>query len=388
MSITPTTPKNPAPPTPGTRVPEVADLYDASNWESAYRHFDEDAVPQLLLHLQDDLTRARRREAAWLSVIVHLFVIILFINQPRLEDFYRRVFLHQQPVMRVSLPDLLKQKQLTYLQLPPDLQKPAEKPKTDIISDKDRVATSKNPQLDPKELRKIISRSGAPGPRLPQSQPAPTPGAMAQNEPGPQMQQQEPQQQPQQQPQANQTQNQIAQLQPPPERKPPPVNFGRSMSAGSAIEQAAKGAAQNRGGYSGDDGNFGPNIARGGAAAQGGVEVLSDTMGVNFDPYLKRIVQIVNENWHTLLPESVYPPIRKSGTVAIEFAILKDGTVAGMKLAGSSGDPPLERACWGSITNSVPFPPLPQEFAGQYLALRFIYCYNDACNNIQQSNVH
>ena len=384
MSITPTTPKNPQPPA-GSRAAEVADLYDASNWESAYRHFDEDAVPQLLLHLQDDLTRARRREAAWLSVIVHLFVIVLFINQPRLEDFYRRVFLHQQPVMRVSLPDLLKSKELTYLQLPPDLQKPPEKPKTNIISDKDRIATSKTPQLDAKELRKIISRSGAPGPRIPQGQPAPTPGAMAQNEQGPQMQQQEQQQQ---QPPANQAQNQTAQLQPPVvEHKAPPVNFGRNMSPGSAIEQAAKGAAQNRGGYSGDDGNFGPNIARGGAAAQGGVEVLSDTMGVNFDPYLKRIVQIVNENWHTLLPESVFPPIRKSGTVAIEFAILKDGTVAGMKLAGTSGDPPLERACWGSITNSVPFPPLPQEFPGQYLALRFIYCYNDACNNVQP-NVH
>lgn len=385
MSITPTTPKEPPSPS-GTRTPEFPDLYDASNWESAYRHFDEDAVPQLLLHLQDDLTRARRREAAWLSVIVHLFVIILFINQPRLEDFYRRVFLHQQPVMRVSLPDLLKQKELTYLQLPPDLQKLTEKPKTNIISDKDRVATSKSPQLDAKELRKIISRSGAPGPRIPQGQPAPTPGSVAQNDGVTQVQQQQ-QQQPQPSPPANQTQNQTAQLQPPVVEHKPPVNFGRNLSAGSAIEQAAKGAVENRGGYSGDDGNFGPNIARGGAATQGGVEVLSDTMGVNFDPYLKRIVQIVNENWHTLLPESVYPPIRKSGTVAIEFAILKDGTVAGMKLAGTSGDPPLERACWGSITNSVPFPPLPGEFPGQYLALRFIYCYNDACNNVQP-NVH
>src|SRR5262250_2893889 len=130
MSITPTTPKNPAPPTPGTRVPEVADLYDASNWESAYRHFDEDAVPQLLLHLQDDLTRSRKREAAWLSVIVHLFVIILFVNQPRIEGFYRRVFLHQQPVMSVSVQDMLKRKELTYLELPPDVQKLTKRPNT------------------------------------------------------------------------------------------------------------------------------------------------------------------------------------------------------------------------------------------------------------------
>src|ERR1700741_2126756 len=156
MSITPTTPRDPSPP-PATRTVESRELYDASNWETAYRHFDEDAVPQLLLHLQDDLTRARRREAAWLSVIVHLLVIILFVNQPRLEGFYRRVFLHQQPVMAVSLQDLLRQKELTYLELPPDLQKVTKRPDTNVISDKDRTASSRTPQLDPKELKKPMS---------------------------------------------------------------------------------------------------------------------------------------------------------------------------------------------------------------------------------------
>src|SRR5246500_3072260 len=109
MSITPITPSGSVPSTASAR--EAPEFYDARHWETAYRHFDEDAVPQLLLHLQDDLTRSRRREAAWLSVIVHLLVIILFVNQPRLEGFYRRVFLHQQPVMAVSLQDLLRQKE-------------------------------------------------------------------------------------------------------------------------------------------------------------------------------------------------------------------------------------------------------------------------------------
>src|ERR1700741_1461947 len=171
MSITPTTPRDPSPP-PATRTVESRELYDASNWESAYRHFDEDAVPQLLLHLQDDLTRARRREAAWLSVIVHLLVIILFVNQPRLENFYRRVFLHQQPIVRVSVQDLMKQKELTYLELPRDVQKVVKKPDTNVISDKDRTASSRTPQLDPKELKKIIDarRPGRPGANSPSAQ--------------------------------------------------------------------------------------------------------------------------------------------------------------------------------------------------------------------------
>ena len=373
-------------PSPTTRTSEVHDLYDAGNWESAYRHFDEDAVPQLLLHLQDDLTRARRREAAWLSVIVHLFVILLFVNQPRLEDFYRRVFLHQQPVMRVSVQDLMKKKELTYLELPPDLQKPAERPKTDIISDKDRVATSKTPELDAKALRKLISRPGSPGPKMPPGQPGPAPGEAAQNQPAPQGQ---PQEQAQQQPQPNANQQQqLAQLQPPTvERKAPPVNFGRALSAGSAIDQAARGAIQNRGGSSGDDGNFGPNFSRNGAAAQGGAEILSDTMGVDFGPWLRRVTQIVREHWYPLMPESVFAPINKAGLVAIDFAVMKNGEVVGMKLAGSSGDVALERASWGSITSSSPLPPLPQEFPEQLIRIRFLYCYNDACNNVQP-NVH
>src|ERR1700751_2778038 len=209
MSITPTTPKDPLP-SPPSRTSELHGLYDAGNWENAYRHFDEDAVPQLLLHLQDDLTRARRREAAWLSVIVHLLVIILFVNQPRLEDFYRRVFLHQQPVMRVSVQDLMKQKELTYLELPPDLEKVTKKPNPNIISDKDRTASSRTPQLDAKELKKIIdsSRPGRPGPNSPPAQEQAQ--AAAPSNPAIQEQGAPPPPQPQ-----------IAQIQPPKIERPP-----------------------------------------------------------------------------------------------------------------------------------------------------------------------
>ena len=66
----------------------------------------------------------------------------------------------------------------------------------------------------------------------------------------------------------------------------------------------------------------------------------------------------------------------KRGKVVLEFAILKDGSVAGLKVVGTSGDVALDRPAYGSITGSNPFPPLPREFAGQYLGLRFSYYYN------------
>jgi outer membrane biosynthesis protein TonB len=368
MSITPTTPRDSSPPP----AQETPGLYDARHWETAYRHFDEDAVPALLLHLQDDLTRSRRREAAWLSVIVHLLVIILFVNQPRLESFYRRRFLHQQPYTRISMQDLLKQRDLTYLELPPDLQKPPERPKTNVMSDKDRIATTKTPQVDPKELKKLFASSHPGVPKGLQGQgqdsnsiqPAPAPA------PAQQAQQAAPQQQ--QSSQQNPQSGQIAQLQLPQTQERPAVKFGGNVSAGSAIEQAARAAAQNRGGYGGEGGDFGLSQGKAGGV-MGPMEVLTDTMGVDFGPYLNRVLYDVRERWYQLIPESAS---FKRGWVTIDFVIMKDGSVQGLKIIDSSGDVTLQRPAQGSIQFSSPFQALPREFPGQYLGLRFRFFYN------------
>jgi TonB family protein len=105
----------------------------------------------------------------------------------------------------------------------------------------------------------------------------------------------------------------------------------------------------------------------------GNLEVLSDTQGVNFDPYLQRVLHDVKMNWYSAVPESQR---MKHGNLVIEFAITKDGKVAGMKLVATSGDVPLDRAAWAGIVGSNPFPPLPTEFGGQFLALRFRFFYN------------
>ena len=342
------------------------DLYDARHWETAYRHFDEDAVPQILLFLQDDVSRSRRREAAWLSVVVHLLFIILLVYVPK------------RPVGNLALRDPLKDKDLTFLELPPDLQQVPKRPDTNIISDKDRIATSKTPQIDPKELRKIIDRgrAGRPGPPVPQTQPGQPPASPASNSPPMQAQQPAPPSPPAQN-------NQTAQLQAPPQpqqRPTPQINFKTGGYVGSQTSQAAAAVAAGRGAPNGGDGgDFGADLG-GGARAQGALEVLSDTMGVDFGPYLKRVVENVRQNWYTVIPESAK---WKKGKVSIEFAITKDGTVAGMRLAGTSNDTALDRAAWGGITASNPFPPLPTEFKGQYLALRFSFYYNPGPGDIR-----
>jgi|SRR5579863_3315095 len=349
--------------------PEGGSLYDARYWESAYREID--AAPSLLLQLQDDLSRSRRREAFWLSVAAHLVVVLLIVNSQNLARLMPR------QTVGVMAPSVVPQdKELTFLELPPDAQKVTKRPDTNIISDKNRIATSKVPQLDRQELKKILdaSRPGRPGPvEPPGAQPQPSSPAPAAQNAAPQ---------PQAPPPPQPGDNQEAKLQTPPMGSRNPFAGANSLSPGAAIAQAARGAAESRGSYGGDNGEFGLGQGKQGRAL-GALDVLSDTMGVDFGPYLQRVLHDVKLNWYNLIPESARAPIMKKGKVSIEFAILKDGSVAGMKLVAGSGDVALDRGAWGGITASNPFPPLPNEFGGQYLALRFHFYYNPDRSDLQ-----
>src|SRR3984885_15843971 len=222
---------------PEKNQPEQLGLYDTNDWETAYRELDS-RVPHLLIQLQDDLERSRWREAVWLSIIAHLLLFIVLWNLPLIEKYVGWRTVAVVPV------NTNRDKDVTFLALPPDLQKPAHRPNTNVMSDKDRVATTRHPELDPKELRKALAtpppgRSGLSGPAAAQQLPAQSP-PVAQNQ----------QQQPQQ---PNQ---QIAQAQP--QAKPNIANefskYGGSMSAGSAIQDAAREAAARRGGAGGGGG--------------------------------------------------------------------------------------------------------------------------------------
>jgi TonB family protein len=77
------------------------------------------------------------------------------------------------------------------------------------------------------------------------------------------------------------------------------------------------------------------------------------------------------------MPREVEAPVYKTGEVMICFKLLPNGRLMdkGMVLEGRSGDPALDRAAWGAIETSV-FPPLPAEFKGPYIEVRFRFIYN------------
>jgi TonB family protein len=368
MPVTQIPPRDP--PTPLAEQPEQRGLFEAEHWETAYRSFNPDDVPHLLIQLQDDLSRARKREALWLSVILHLFVIILLWNSEKLMMLWP----HKTLDLAIRTDD--RSKDATFLELPPDEQKLTRRPNAKVFSDKDRIASSKVPQINREDLKKLLQSAhpGQPGAKVQappaQSQPPQTQAAQSPQPPAPQENTQQGFVQP---PPSDQT----SQLRTPPPSNRPIPNFNTAMTAGSAIEQAEQAAAANRGRYgSGQAGDSGLSRGRGGTKALQQAEILTDTMGVDFGPYITRIVQIVRQNWYNILPPSVYPPILKQGKLSIEFVIQKDGKTANMVVHTSSGDVALDRAAWGSITASDPFPPLPKEFPGQILGLRFYYFYN------------
>ncbi len=269
--------------------------------------FELHEAPVVLLELQDARARSRLREALWLSLMVHLFVIIGIATSPRWAFPARGVI--------VMNPDL-NQKDMTYLELPPDVQKLTQKPKTDIMSDRDRVATSKSPTVNHQDLHRILD-SGRPGPPAPVNPSQVSPPAQQQ-----QMAQQAPPQQQQNQtnqgngPQMPPSQNQTAKLESIPGGGTPSRNnpFAAAMSAGSSIDQAARATANSRGIGSGASGDYGTGINRRGGTAQGNLEVLSDTQGVDFGPYLERVVHTVRINWYNLIPEIALPPMLKKGS--------------------------------------------------------------------------
>ena len=325
-------------------------------------------VPILLNQLQDDLARSRLREAFWISVVIHLVAIFLLGISPKLFP--------GRPVQVATAEDLIQGKDLTFLQLPPDAQKVTQPPReSKFISDKNRIAEHRGPEIDKKTLDELRNAQrpgtpqapGNPGPRqMASNAPPPMAGAGgAASAPSP----------PPVQPRSDSNSSISAPAQP----KPNP--FGMPMSAGSAIQQAAR-ATLPGGGAGGQGGDFGLGPT-GGTGRVGNVDILSDTMGVDFGPYLSRVLQSVKLNWYNLIPEVARPPLLKKGKVSIEFVILKDGKVAGMRIIGPSGDVALDRAAWGGITASNPFSPLPTEFQGPYLALRFHFFYNPNRNDLQ-----
>jgi TonB family protein len=106
------------------------------------------------------------------------------------------------------------------------------------------------------------------------------------------------------------------------------------------------------------------------------VDILSDTAGFDFGPYLSSALERIRKQWLAMMPHEAQAPLYKYGAVAIMFTIRKDGTLGSIKLALPSGDSKLDQAAGDAVTASNPLPALPSAFAKDSLTIRLRFFYN------------
>jgi hypothetical protein len=310
---------------------------------SRWVDYDTHELLSMISELEDERRWARFREGIWLAILFHLALLSALTWIPK--------YVFKVPQLIDPIDAIQQRKDLTYLDLPPDALRNI-RPK-EIVKPLPEKAT----QIDKKTLEEM-KRDNPPAPAPPPPQQAPAPALQQPSQPIPPT-----------------TQSQVEA--PRPAAVPARPNFAmESQDPAEQLRQAMRGAAHNRG--TGNVGDLGSSrLSQHPGAGSGGLQVLSDTQGVDFSNWLQRWHHETERTWDPLIPDEVNPPIDKSGMVAIRFKVLPNGRLmdGSLVLEGRSGDTALDRAAWGALTGSN-YPPLPHDFHGPYLELRAFFLYN------------
>ena len=312
--------------------------------QSRWVDYDTHELLEMISELEDERRWARLREGIWLAVLIHILVLSAITWIPR--------YVFKVPPVIDPFDAIKQRKDLTYLDLPPDALRQLQ-PKVKV-----KPVPEKKPQID-KQTLEAMNKPEAPPPPAPAEQPK----------------LEAPPQPTQPVPPSPQSQSEISA--PKPQAVPARPNFAmQSDNPADQLRQAMRGAARNRG-LSDNNLPGGTGLSMHPGAGTGGVEVLSDTQGVDFSSWLLRWHRETERTWDPLIPDEVNPPILKSGAVVIRFKVLPNGRLmdGSMVLEGRSGDTGLDRAAWGALTGSN-YPPLPHDFHGPYLELRAVFLYN------------
>ncbi len=322
---------------PGQPAPQVVAL---SASPSQWVDHDTHELLEMISELEDERRWARLREGIWLAILLHLALLSAFTWIPK-------YIFHVAPVID-PIQAIKDRKDLQYLDLPPDALRPPP-PKIPV-----KPVTPKQTIIDKQTLAEL----NKPAPPVPTPEPTPTPPPAAES--------------PQPAPPAPQPEVQT----PRPAAVPARPSFALgSQNPADQLRNAMKAASRNPGGGIGNFPQGGMPLHPG--AGAGGLEVLSDTQGVDFSSWLQHWHRETQKTWDPLIPDEVNPPLNKKGVVVIHFKVLPNGRLmdGSVMLEGRSGDTALDRAAWGALTGSN-YPPLPKDFHGEYLELRASFWYN------------
>jgi TonB family protein len=309
---------------------------------SRWIDYETHELLEMISELEDERRWSRLREGILWAVLFHILLISAITWIP--------IYVFHQPKV-ISPFDVIKQKDLTYLNAPPAMRAPRPTVKIKPI-----------PPVDKKTLEAL--NHPPPPPAKPS---APTPPPPQPVEKAPEIKQQPAQPVPP---------SPKAQVEAPRPAAVPRPNF--AMGSQDPVDQLQRDMRNamrpGQGGYNAPQPG---GLSMHPGASGGGVQILTPTNGVDFSYWLQAWYYDTEHTWDPLIPDEVNPPISKAGQVQIRFKVGRDGRVldGSMVLEGSSGDVALDRAAWGAITGSS-YPPLPRDFHGPYIELRALFLYN------------
>ena len=100
----------------------------------------------------------------------------------------------------------------------------------------------------------------------------------------------------------------------------------------------------------------------------GGIEVGEGAFGERYGRYVEALQRRVSQNW---LQSTVNQQIRRAPRVYVSFDILRDGTIINERIEESSGIRALDNSALRAIYASSPLAPLPRDFQGRSVNVRF-----------------
>lgn len=107
-----------------------------------------------------------------------------------------------------------------------------------------------------------------------------------------------------------------------------------------------------------------------------GLEMLSDTEGIDFNAYLREVYLSVKKRWVANMPPSAEKGQQGSNTV--EFRVLRDGNVPKdySRIVIRSEKSDFDAASLQAIREAAPFSHLPEKFSQPFIVLRITFYYN------------
>ena len=110
--------------------------------------------------------------------------------------------------------------------------------------------------------------------------------------------------------------------------------------------------------------------------AGSGIEMLTDTEGVDFTSYLREVGVSVKKRWFANMPPSTEKG--QQGINKVEFRVLRDGNVPidSLKMVLSSEKSDFDSASSQAVREAAPFNHLPEKFSKPFIEIRFTFYYN------------